>query len=585
MKRSILRHKYALWLVAALTLASCSQDELADDNRLPEGKYPVVIQATGMQAVATPAFTRATVDGNWQGVITPVAVQVDKMAARKYNEVTASDADGYKTATLSSDTDPFYWTSSDPINVTAWWPYSDTYPEQPIVKADQGDADNFHASDLIRGELTGLTFADRNRPMTFFHQTAKVSVQLIAEDGVTFDSNTSVQLLNVSYVKDDDENDVTTINTYQPDAAAYTYLALLAPQTISGGSRFIQVSVGNDNFYYTPTDDKQLEAGTAYIYTITVKADGSGIEVTKVKEGEWTDGGDEIVTGKTVLVKYTADDVKKGDYIYTDGTTSDGGLRMIYTDGSIVSLSGADKPQPVTDKTVAGIVFWTPSETTTEGRISPASLTDDKIMAAEHPDCTHGLAVSLKEVSSSTTWQFPFENVANFQSSDDFTHANKSNFVSIASNLDIASARDYFNFILGYQNTQVLLAYNTHCRNNGKTDYIVPPVAALAEFGQNTNPAPTGSTGWFFPSVKELHILCYKDVDYVYTSRGTQTRNIVSASLSAAGGDNLESTRYWSSTERSGMEAYAFYVDFSNGGGLTSYTKISNYRVRAVCAF
>jgi len=46
---------FALAATALLiVLAVCTQDELADDNRLPEGEYPVVI--------------RATVDGavNWQ---------------------------------------------------------------------------------------------------------------------------------------------------------------------------------------------------------------------------------------------------------------------------------------------------------------------------------------------------------------------------------------------------------------------------------------------------------------------------------------------------------------------------------------
>lgn len=582
MKRSILRHKYALWLVAALTLASCSQDELVDDNRLPEGKYPVVIQATGLQAVATPA-SRATVDGDWLGV-TSVAVKVDKMAARKYNEVTASDADGYKTATLSSDTEPFYWTSSDPINVTAWWPYSDTYPEQPIVKADQGDADNFHASDLIRGELTGLTFADRNRPMTFFHQTAKVSVQLIAEDGVTFDSNTSVQLVNISGVKSG-----TTIKTYQPNDAAYTYLALLAPQTISGGSRFIQVTVGNDDFYYTPTDDKPLEAGTAYTYTITVKADGSGIEVTEVKDEQWANGGEATVGSKTVLVRYTADDVKKGDYIYTDGTTSDGGLRTVYTDGSMVILSGADKPQPVAGKTVAGIVFWTPSETSTVGRLTPASLTDDRIMVAEHPNCTHGLAVALKTVtyngSETMRWQDPSEYIVNFQRSE-FTHDRKSDFYEVHAS-DVTNNTSLINRILGYQNTVVLLAYNEYCTDNGKGDYIVHLAEAIAEFRQNATPAPAGSTGWFLPSLKELHLLCYKDVDDIYNQNDRSynyTRNLVNASLSAAGGDNLRTDKwYWASTEITG--SWAWILTPYNARVDVVEKNNSSPMVRAVCAF
>ena len=60
-----------------LGLAACTQDELADDNRLPEGEYPVVIRATGLSVEATPQAapsTRATVDGDWQGV-TSVALK------------------------------------------------------------------------------------------------------------------------------------------------------------------------------------------------------------------------------------------------------------------------------------------------------------------------------------------------------------------------------------------------------------------------------------------------------------------------------------------------------------------------------
>lgn len=58
---------------------------------------------------------------------------------------------------------------------------------------------------------------------------------------------------------------------------------------------------------------------------ITVKA--NGIEVTEAISDEWTDGGSEdIMSMKT----YTASDLKLGDYYYSDGTWSDGGLRAIY---------------------------------------------------------------------------------------------------------------------------------------------------------------------------------------------------------------------------------------------------------------
>ena len=48
-----------------LGLTACSQDETADGNRLPEGKYPLVIEASGLQTPVAPtpsAMSRATVD-------------------------------------------------------------------------------------------------------------------------------------------------------------------------------------------------------------------------------------------------------------------------------------------------------------------------------------------------------------------------------------------------------------------------------------------------------------------------------------------------------------------------------------------
>lgn len=45
-----MRHRLFIPAATALLIAltACTQDELADDNRLPEGEYPVVIRATGL---------------------------------------------------------------------------------------------------------------------------------------------------------------------------------------------------------------------------------------------------------------------------------------------------------------------------------------------------------------------------------------------------------------------------------------------------------------------------------------------------------------------------------------------------------
>ena len=50
--------------VLLLVATACTRDDLGGGT-LPEGEYPLVIRATGLQAVATPASTRATVGIHW----------------------------------------------------------------------------------------------------------------------------------------------------------------------------------------------------------------------------------------------------------------------------------------------------------------------------------------------------------------------------------------------------------------------------------------------------------------------------------------------------------------------------------------
>lgn len=81
--------------------------------------------------------------------------------------------------------------------------------------------------------------------------------------------------------------------------------------------------------------------------------------------GDWTDDSDYNVTSKEVR-RFTAEQLKVGDYFYSDGTWSDGGLRKLYRDGKREIAN--PKPAPVNkseigaSRTVIGIVFQTDSE-------------------------------------------------------------------------------------------------------------------------------------------------------------------------------------------------------------------------------
>ena len=267
---------------AAFVLAACTQDERSSGT-LPEGEYPLVIRATGLQAVATPA-SRATVDGDWQGVQT---VAVEMGGTVKEYDVTASDADGYQSATLSSDTDPFWWTSRADITVSAWWPYGTTMPDV-VVKADQSTQTAFEGSDFISAEAQTVQFD--NPTLEFSHRTARITVHLKPGTGITSVSGADVYVTGLGT----DNSNPATIRTYE--AGGDTYEALTAPQTVKANTPFIQVDLGRGTYYFRPKNDVVLEAGSRYTYTVNVNATGLTLEGCTI--GGWTDGGSESGTAE-----------------------------------------------------------------------------------------------------------------------------------------------------------------------------------------------------------------------------------------------------------------------------------------------
>ena len=281
-----MRHRLFIPAATALLIAltACTQDELADDNRLPEGEYPVVIRATGLSVEATPQAapsTRATVDGDWQGVQT-VALKMGD-AVKEYTVTASTDS---KSAMLSSENNPHYWTSRDPITVSAWWPLDDTdITRMPAVKVaeDQSTQEAFAASDFIAAIDRTVEFDEPK--LTFTHRTARITVALKPGTGITSVAGATVSLMSLSA---DNENP-TAIQTYH--ASGNSYEALTAPQTVAKGEPFIRVELGGGTFYFRPQNDVVLEAGNRYKYTVKVNATGLTLEGCTI--GDWADGGGE----------------------------------------------------------------------------------------------------------------------------------------------------------------------------------------------------------------------------------------------------------------------------------------------------
>ena len=156
------RHSIQMLLTAAallLVTAACTQDELADGTRLPEGQYPLEIARITLSVEGGEAQTRVSENADGTGSVWDW----------NYTEQIGVQLDGETTAyTLSADQTllldgyPLYWTSTAPNQpVTAWYPATN----DPI---DLRDQDTNGLAYLLHGTGTG----DYQTPvtLTFAHQ-------------------------------------------------------------------------------------------------------------------------------------------------------------------------------------------------------------------------------------------------------------------------------------------------------------------------------------------------------------------------------------------------------------------------------
>ena len=320
----------------ALLLGACTQDELADGSRLSKEEYPIVIHATGLSVEATPS-TRASVDGDWVGV-NSVALKIGD-AVKEYI-VTTSDADGYKSAMLTSN-DPYYWISRNPITVSAWWPMDNTdITQMPVVKVaeDQSKLADFQNSDFISAENQTVKFDDPT--LGFTHRTARVAVELKPGTGFTSVAGATVSLVSLSA----DNGNPTAIKTY--NASGNTYEALTAPQTVAAGKQFVKVELGGGTFYFRPQNNVVLAAGNRYTYIVKVNATGLTLEGCTI--GDWADGGGE--SGAAEL-----------GYIYNSNTKT---YTVYNADGLLAWNEAAQKDRSINCTLTADIDLtgkgWTP---------------------------------------------------------------------------------------------------------------------------------------------------------------------------------------------------------------------------------
>ena len=334
-----IRYSYPIYFSALLLLlAACTQDELTDDTRLPEGQYPLQIAAVTLsveggeaQPWGAPA-TRVSENGDGTGSVFDAgdqfAVQID---GEEGIYIVQDDS------TATSDA-PLYWTNTIPNRtVTAWYP------------ATGGTLDLGNQSQSLTYLLYGTGSGNYQTQVTlnFTHALAKVrvtptddalgevqSLQLYTYTQCTYEKGTVVQGSQEGWIemkKCEYTENGATITCWEANVVpGYTITKLMANNDNKERDLSAAITPEAGSYYnitlnydpgYTIEDDGSYTVYTAngllawndaaqidltLNCTLTADIDLSGTNWTPIgidynhRYAGTFDGGDHTITGLTV---------------------------------------------------------------------------------------------------------------------------------------------------------------------------------------------------------------------------------------------------------------------------------------------
>lgn len=280
-----------------------------------------------------------------------------------------------------------------------------------------------------------------------------------------------------------------------------------------------------------------------YRYLVNPVAQGEGATLT----GSYDDGNRAFTITPSIATagKYKTYKVD-GGYKEIEHNLQAGDFYL--KDGTLLS-----KDTPLTDAqkaACAGIVCWVGDATAT-----------DPVLKRDFPQCKHGLVVSLKETTSA--WQETYDSQSSIQLWAEDNGFKEPDYYAL--NKDVVFGTESLGDIQGYNNTQILKAYDEA--------FASYPVTILNSFGVITEGVtlPEDKTsGWYLPSLRELVELY-------------NAKNAVNQSLAVLNSNpQLSSSYYWSSGELS--RGHAWIVGLNNGS-VGYYNKNDYYSVRLAFAF
>lgn len=184
-----------------------------------------------------------------------------------------------KAGSLTNTGSNVYWDTTD-ITIMAYHPYHANWTENNYtfsVNTDQSTDDGYLNSDLLWAKTTS---SPSNNPteLSFSHKLSKINVTLI-NDGNEDMSNATITICgtNISTGFNTQTGELYSVTKNIADIKAsvttensYTASAIIVPQTIEQGTKFIRINLGDVDYHYTLSEDHVFESGQVYHFTLEV---------------------------------------------------------------------------------------------------------------------------------------------------------------------------------------------------------------------------------------------------------------------------------------------------------------------------
>lgn len=544
-----------LFLSLALSCACSSDEELSTVAHQPCNALELTVSASGFVTDSSTPGTRAIDNGTTTTFENNdrVGVIVLEDGALKGNNLpykyngSSWSFDATKAGSESSGKSVYYY-DDKATNVTyiVYFPYSTNADNVTSIdgvgglkskitpKEDQQSESGYRASDLMVW-TSGSGSPQKKLAATLAH--AYNSVSLLPEVHYTLVNGTDCAypppaISDVNFIMDDKI-------VYPYKAADSSYRCILPSGLRNNSVRC----------FYT-VDNK------TYSKDLTVSSTGANTRYSS--------------TQKINAGTYSLEMVQVGDFYCRSSDGSTGYLIPKY----ITSLTEDQQ------KDCVGVVYW----------LGDIKSHNYGLLDAQFSSGTHGLVVALWDMpapdngSAKMAWTYGASgDVSNWLGSAIWSGA-----VSRPEDFTSIQARDRMQ---GYANTVALEEYNKYIENpdNSKDQNLrVKPVKGLAAF-QAAHPAPTSSSGWYWPSKKELEQVCWGQNSF-YKINEINGRRILNTQFGKVGGTVFGYDSYWSSTESISYSwatygFYAFFVRFEDGYCDDSNQINSPFRVRPLLAF